>query len=163
VILTGDASARGPLHLRVTLTRPRSRGTVGLDETAIRYGYLADPADLAALRDAVRTGAGLLRAPEMAGVVTQADIPSWVDGRDSDAEADTWIRARLGTALHSCGTARIGAGDDPDAVADAHGRVHGVEALRIADGSLLPDVPSRGTALAAVMIGERLAELVAGE
>jgi choline dehydrogenase-like flavoprotein len=136
---------------------------VTLDDTAIRFGYLADAADVAALRDAVRTGARLLRTPEMATVVAEADIPSWVDGRGSDAAAEEWIRGHLGTALHSCGTARMGDADDPDAVADAHGRVHGVEALRVADAALLPEVPSRGTALAAVMIGERIAELMAGE
>lgn len=162
-ILSGEAAAAGPVDLRMTLARPRSRGTVTLDDTAIRFGYLADAADVAALRDAVRTGARLLRTPEMATVVAEADIPSWVDGRGSDAAADEWIRGHLGTALHSCGTARMGDADDPDAVADAHGRVHGVEALRVADAALLPEVPSRGTALAAVMIGERIAELMAGE
>ncbi len=69
--------------------------------------------------------------------------PSWVDERDADAAADAWIRAHLGTALHSCGTARMGAEHDPDAVADAHGRVHGVEALRVADAS-----PAAGGAVA---------------
>jgi choline dehydrogenase-like flavoprotein len=68
-----------------------------------------------------------------------------------------------GTALHSCGTARMGAAGDPGAVADAHGRVHDTENLRVADASLLPHVPTRGTALTAVLIGERVAELMAAE
>lgn len=162
-ILSGEAAAPGPLDLRITLARPSSRGTVGGMRGPIRYGYLSHDADRAALRDAVRTGARLLRSPEMADVVGSAALPEWVDARSSDADADEWIRGRLGTALHSCGTARLGDADDPDAVTDPHGRVHGVAGLRVADASILPMVPSRGTALAAVLVGERIAELMSGE
>jgi len=163
-ILTGDLRAGGPLDLRMTLARPRSRGAVSLGPDAVvRYDYLADPADLVALRAAVRTGARLLRDPALADAVAAADIPAWVDEAAADDVADAWIRARIGTALHSCGTARMGAEDDPDAVADPHGRVHGVEGLRVGDASLLPGVPSRGTALTAVLLGERIAELMRDE
>jgi len=146
-ILTGRA-VRGPLDLRVTLAQPISRGTVTLADTpAVRYGYLADERERAALRSGVRTARALLSSAEMADVVAAvapAPGPS-------------------ATSLHSSGTARMGAEDDPDAVTDHHGRVHDVDALRVADASLLPHVPSRGTALAAVFLGERIAELMAAE
>ncbi|HEY4616016.1 MAG TPA: GMC oxidoreductase, partial [Citricoccus sp.] len=39
---------------------------------------------------------------------------------------------------------------------------HGVESLRIVDTSVLPDVPSRGPAATAVLLGTHLAQLMAG-
>jgi choline dehydrogenase len=42
-------------------------------------------------------------------------------------------------------------------VVDGQGRVYGVDALRVADTSILPVVPSRGTFNAAVFIGEFIA------
>jgi choline dehydrogenase len=159
-ILSGDSAALGPLDLRITLAQPRSRGAVTSD--LIRYDYLASSDDLAALRAAAAMAARLLRSEPMQRVVASAALPDWIDSGDA-ADAESWIRGALGTALHSCGTARMGDDDDADAVADAHGRVHGVSGLRIADASLLPVVPSRGTALTAVLIGERIAELIAAE
>ncbi|UUT34868.1 GMC oxidoreductase [Microbacterium elymi] len=152
--------------MRVLLGQPIARGRVGIGPgPAVCYGYLTDGRDIRALRDGVRLAAQVLRSPEMAEVVADATIPAWVDAAaDPGAEdAERWLRDRLATALHSCGTARMGAADDPDAVADAHGRVHGTTGLRIADASLVPVVPTRGTALLAVMLGERIAELIAQE
>jgi choline dehydrogenase-like flavoprotein len=160
-ILSGRAAAVGPLDLRITLAAPLSRGAVA--PGMIRYDYLARPEDLAALRAAARLAARLLRSESMRQVVASAAVPSWVDAAASDEAADEWIRSALGTALHSCGTARMGQEGDPDAVTDGHGRVHGTTGLRVADASLLPVVPSRGTALTAVLIGERIAELIASE
>lgn len=160
-ILSGRAAAAGPLDLRITLATPRSRGAVTAG--MIRYDYLARPEDLAALRSATRLAAILLRSEPMRQVVASAAVPAWVDAPASEEASEEWIRGALGTALHSCGTARMGNEDDPDAVTDAHGRVHGATGLRVADASLLPAVPSRGTALAAVLIGERIAELIASE
>ncbi|MGO2112620.1 MAG: GMC oxidoreductase, partial [Pseudoclavibacter sp.] len=77
---------------------------------------------------------------------------------DDDAALDAWIREHLGTALHLSGTARMGRDADPGAVTDSSGRVRGVERLRVADTSILPTAPTRGTAATAVFLGEFLAE-----
>jgi len=162
-IVTGDADAGGPVDLRVTLAAPSSRGSVSprSDPVAVRYRHLSGAGDRAALRDAVRLGARLLRAPALADLVHWTALDD-VDLAD-DARLDAWAEAQLGTALHASGTARIGAEGDPGAVVDPHGRVYGMPGLRVADTSILPVVPSRGTALAAVMIGERIAELMLAE
>ena len=57
----------------------------------------------------------------------------------------------------------MGRPDDSQAVADQHGRVYGVEGLRVVDMSILPDVPSRGPAATAVMIGEKVADMMKAE
>jgi len=53
-------------------------------------------------------------------------------------------------------------GSDPaqGAVVDPRGRVHGVRGLRVADASVLPNLPRATPALAVAVIGERMAELI---
>lgn len=150
----------GPISLRVALQTPESRGVVhAADEPiAVEYDYLRSAHDRTMLRHGVREGLQLLTSPAFAAVTAEINAP--VTGLlESDAFADDWIRGRLGTTLYASGTARMGSADDPLAVTDAHGIVHGIERLRINDTSLLPAVPSRGTAATAVFLGERLAEM----
>ena len=72
-----------------------------------------------------------------------------------DRTLDGWIADHLTTAVHLCGTAAIGR------VVDAELRVLGIDGLRVADTSVLPAVPRRGTAATAVAIGEKAADLLA--
>jgi choline dehydrogenase len=51
-------------------------------------------------------------------------------------------------------------GTDDRAVVDPQLRVHGVEGLRVADASVMPAIPSVNTNPAAIMIGEKAADLV---
>ena len=55
----------------------------------------------------------------------------------------------------------MGPASDRASVVDAHGRVHGVEGLFVADASVMPDVPSANTHIPTVMVAERLASEVA--
>jgi choline dehydrogenase len=129
------------------LTAPDSRGTLAPgDPPVLRYGYLRTEHDRRRLRHLVRLAADLLRA----GLGTRLDPDGAVLG--TDRALDGWIAAHLGTAQHLCGTAPIG----PVVGADLH--VHGVPGLRVADLSVLPVVPHRGTAATAVAIGEAAAE-----
>ena len=53
-------------------------------------------------------------------------------------------------------------GTGPDAVVDPGLRVRGVESLRVADASIMPDIVSANTNTAALLIGEKAADLVKG-
>jgi choline dehydrogenase len=67
------------------------------------------------------------------------------------------------SGYHPAGTVPMGPSSDPYAATDAHGRVYGVEGLRVADASIMPTIPSSNTHLPTLMIGERLgAALLAG-
>lgn len=144
----------GELHLMCALQHPDSRGTITItspdprERPRIAYHYLRTEHDRRRLRHAVRTGADLLRA----GVGTRAAPGGDVLG--SDRALDGWIGAHLSTAVHLSGSAAIGT------VVDAALRVHGVTGLRVADTSVLPLVPRRGTAATAVAIGEKAATLL---
>ena len=54
----------------------------------------------------------------------------------------------------------MGAASDPGIVVDEQGRVLGVDSLRVADASIFPWVPSANTHLSAVLVGEKIAELM---
>ncbi|WP_405865654.1 MULTISPECIES: mycofactocin system GMC family oxidoreductase MftG [unclassified Streptomyces] len=82
----------------------------------------------------------------------------------SDEALDGWIRAHLSPfgPGHATSTCRMGPDDDAFAVVSQDGRVRGVEGLRVADTSIFPRVPSRGTSASAVMAGQRISELFDG-
>jgi choline dehydrogenase len=55
----------------------------------------------------------------------------------------------------------MGPASDRMAVVDQYGRVHGVENLRVADASIMPDVIRANTNLTTIMIGEHIADFIA--
>jgi 5-(hydroxymethyl)furfural/furfural oxidase len=67
------------------------------------------------------------------------------------------VRRNVAGTFHVSGTCRMGAHDDPQAVVDPAGRVHGIEGLRIADASIMPTVPRGNTNLPTIMIAEKIA------
>jgi choline dehydrogenase len=54
-------------------------------------------------------------------------------------------------------------GVDRLAVVDPELKVYGIEGLRVADGSIMPTIPSANTHTTIVMIGERAAEFIKAE
>ena len=60
---------------------------------------------------------------------------------------------------HLSGTCKMGPATDPLAVVDQDGRVHGLEGIRVADASIMPDCVRANTNATCMMIGERMAEL----
>lgn len=146
--------AGGPLHLMCQVLTPDSRGTISLvsaeprERPLIRYGYLRTERDRRRMRHVVRTAAELLRAGGVARVAPGGDVLG------SDRALDGWIGGNLTTAVHLSGSAPMGAVVSPDL------RVHGFAGLRVADTSVLPVVPRRGTAAAAVAVGEMAARIL---
>ncbi len=163
-VVPGGGGDLRTLSVAAGLYRQESRGRLSLvsadPATAprIEHRYLATAADRRRLREAVRLADALLRTRALAPLVAARPEPA--DGVLADDRAlDGWIAAHLTTAVHLTGSARMGPEGDPGAVVDQHLRVRGVEGLRVADTSVLPEVPTRGPAATAVMVGERAAEL----
>lgn len=141
-------------HVACGLQRPDSRGVITLTSPdprrppRLEYRYLRTEHDRRRLRHAVRTAAELLRAGVGGRVTPSGDVLG------SDEALDAWVVANLTTAIHMCGSCAIGE------VVDEELRVRGIAGLRVADTSVLPVAPRRGTAATAVAIGEKAADLL---
>jgi 5-(hydroxymethyl)furfural/furfural oxidase len=79
----------------------------------------------------------------------------------ADAEAlERVVRETAACVHHPTGTCRIGPEGDPMAVLDPQCRVRGVEGLRVADSAIMPTIVCSGTHLTAIMIGEKVADMI---
>ena len=76
----------------------------------------------------------------------------------SDAQIEQFIRDWADTIYHPVGTCRMGCG--PLDVVDAQLRVHGLQALRVVDASIMPRIVSGNTNAPTVMIAERAVDLL---
>ena len=79
---------------------------------------------------------------------------------NNDAAMEAFIRAKLATTYHPVGTCKMGPASDAMAVVDAQLRVHGLEGLRIADASIMPNLIGGNTSAPSMMIGERAAHFI---
>ena len=142
--------------------RPESRGTVRLASRdaaaapAIDPGFLTDARDMATLRAGVRMMHRIAAAPPLADY---AGIDRHPVDLDDDAALDALIRARADTVYHPVGTCRMGS--DADAVVDPTLSLNGIDALWVADASIMPRLVSGNTNAPSIMIGERAADFVA--
>ena len=82
--------------------------------------------------------------------------------KTSDADIDAHIFATALTAHHPLGTCKMGPATDASAVVGPDLRVHGLDALRVVDASVMPDLVGGMINAPVVMIAERGADLVRG-
>jgi choline dehydrogenase len=142
------------------IVRPQSRGFVRLrsdsplDPPLINPHHLAERADVQGLID----GITLARQIGGAGAFEEWRDREVVPGPDADLEQ--YVRRVAGTWFHPVGTCRMGRG--ADAVVDEELRVRGLEGLRIADASIMPEIVSVNTNGAAMMIGWHGAGIILG-
>lgn len=69
-----------------------------------------------------------------------------------------------GTDHHPVGTCKMGPFEkDPMAVVDAQLKVRHIKGLRIADGSIIPTIPSGNINIPIIMIGEKVADMIKAE
>ena len=54
----------------------------------------------------------------------------------------------------------MGPADDPLAVVDQYGSVHGLEGLRVIDASIMPDCVRANINVTTMMIGEKIADFI---
>ncbi len=142
--------------------RPDSRGFVRIKSSdptvppAIQPRYLSARSDC----DCVINGMKLLRRvmnqPVMRRYIAEERAPG--EQCASDADLLAFARATGTTVYHPTSTCRMGS--DPNAVVDERLRVRGFERLRVIDASIMPSVVSGNTNAAAVMIGEKGADMV---
>jgi choline dehydrogenase len=144
--------ADGAGELRLAATDP----TV---QPKLDYRYLVEPRDRERLREAVRHCARLLEHETYRDIVEERLQPTDAE-LASDEALDNWMRQTVSTSQHISGTCKMGPASDPMAVVDQYGRVYGLEGLRVADASVMPDVIRANTNASTIMIAERVADFM---
>ena len=152
----------GGVTLNSCYLRPRSRGTVRLSSAdpaqppLIDPNYLSDPADRQMSIRGLKLTQEILSQGPLKRFIKAERLP----GPDVKTDDDyfRFICEHSKTSHHPAGTCRMGI--DERAVVDPRLRFNGVEHLRVADASIMPNVISSNTNAAAIMIGEKAADMI---
>jgi choline dehydrogenase len=138
----------------------RARSTDVFVDPVLQPNYLADAMDRRVTLGGLRLIRRLLASRELAGFVAGETLPG--TEIQSDDELLDFAYRNGSTCYHLIGTARMGPETDPGAVVDDQLRVHGLSALRIADASIMPSMPSANTYATTLMIAEKASDLIRG-
>jgi choline dehydrogenase len=125
----------------------------------IELRFMSEAHDRQRLSDGVRRCLELADSESFRGMLGRRLAPT-ADDAASAAALDRWIMRSVRTSHHVCGTCRMGPAGDPSSVVDERGRLHGLGNLRVADASIFPAVIAANTNATAIMVGERIAELM---
>ena len=144
--------------------RPKSRGSVRLrsanpaDPPVLTFNYLQHEDDRAAMRAAVRLTREVHNQPALDAYRGKELEPG--EAVVNDQELDAFVREAISSNYHATGTCKMG--DDAQAVVDSECRVRGIDGLRIADASVMPQIISGNTNAPTIMIGEKVADHIKG-
>jgi choline dehydrogenase len=148
---------KGRALIEVACVTPRSRGSVDIVSTdpevapRIDHRYLSDPEDhdLTVLRDGLAMAQEMLNHSSLAGVLGRAC---------TDVSNDEAIRREVAHYYHPVGTCAMGKG--AMSVCNETGKVHGLNRVWVGDVSLMPQIPRANTNIPAIVIGERISQLL---
>ncbi|HZB21529.1 MAG TPA: GMC family oxidoreductase N-terminal domain-containing protein [Blastococcus sp.] len=148
--------------------QPHSEGEIRLasadagEPPAIFLNYFADPHDARVMVSVMRRALDLVAnwpVPGMGPLLVPPKLAESHGHASGDVPSDELLedlaRHYALTVYHATSTCRMGS------VVDSELRVRGVERLRVADASVMPDVTSGNTNAPTIMIGEKAAELIA--
>ena len=131
-------------------------------QPGLQMNYLSDERDYEKLLDGLRRALELCETRAITDVSDGIRRPAGAELRDP-AALEAWVRRNVSTGAHPTGTCRMGPADDETAVVDERGLVHGLKGLRVADASVMPEIPRANTNVPAIMIAERIGEWVREE
>jgi choline dehydrogenase len=144
-------------------THPESRGRLWLDSPdplaapRIDPAYFTEPTDLHYVKEGLQAILEIGARRPFSSNVRALNLPAAVP---NDAALTEHIKRRSQTEYHAVGTCAMGI--DESSVVDPSLKVRGVDGLRVIDASVMPTIISGNTNAAAIMIGEKGADLVKG-
>ncbi len=144
--------------MAVAPTHPASRGRVRLtgadprDRPLIEANLLSEPDDLKKAISGVERIREVCNSTAVRPLAKREVMPGTLDAGD----LEQFVRNGAATYWHEVGTAKMGS--DTMAVVGADLKVHGINGLRVADGSIMPRITAGNTMAPCVVIGERAAE-----
>ena len=149
----GPMRSKSRGHVRVRSNNPK-------ENPSILFNYMSHADDWSEWRSCIRLTREIMREPAMERYAG----PEIQPGKDvqSDQQIDDFIRQHCESAYHPCGTCKMGSPGDPLAVVDHECKVIGIEALRVADSSIMPQVTNGNLNAPTLMIGEKASDHILG-
>ena len=147
----------------VLQTHPQSRGQLTLRSTdptqppAIFANYFGHEADQQTLVKGMKLVRRLVQTKSFACYTDVEALPG--PQVQSERQIIGYLRKNARSISHPVGTCKMG--HDEMAVVDEQLRVHGVEGLRVVDASIMPTITHGNTNAPAIMIAEKIADLIA--
>jgi choline dehydrogenase len=164
-----DGRAAFPGHgfqVHVVPMRTKSRGFVRirnnnpLDNPRILFNYMGHPDDWTEFRACVKLTREIMQQKALKPFRAEEIQPG--KKVQTEAQIDEFIRDHSETAFHPTGTCKMGAKKDRMAVVDSECRVIGIENLRVADSSIMPQITNGNLNAPTLMIGEKASDHILG-
>ena len=144
--------AVGSGELRLTSTDPAV-------QPFLDYRYLDEDFDRRRLRDLVRLCVKLGQDEGYKDIIEERIEPTDAE-LASDEAIDEYVYREVTTSQHISCTCKMGPAADPMAVVDQHGKIHGMQNIRVVDASIMPDCIRANTNATTIMIAEKIADYV---
>ena len=141
-------------HVRIRSVDPR-------EPPSIVFNYLTTESDRQDMRDAVRISREIA-AQHPFDPYRGDEIGPGSGVPDRDDAIDAWVRRHAESAYHPSCTCAMGPVDDPRAVTDGEGRVHGIDGLRVVDASIMPRIVNGNLNAPTIMIAEKISDAIRG-
>lgn len=156
------ASPKDGFTILPSLLHPKSRGTVTLssadpkDTPRIDPNFFSESEDLETMVKGGKIAMEMLESDSFKPYVDQMVLPH--TKLNTDEEWKEHIKKSVETIYHPVGTCKMG--NDDQSVVDDQLRIHGIEGLRVIDGSIMPTIVSGNINAPIYMIAEKGAEML---
>jgi choline dehydrogenase len=153
------------INALAVLLHPDSRGWMTLrsadprDPPRIFLNLFSERSDVETIIRGLRIARQVFQTEPLASLVAEEVAPG--PQVQTDEQFEAYLKKVCLVSHHPVGTCKMG--HDPMAVVDPQLRVRGVEALRVADASIMPTVPGGNTNAPSIMVGEKAADLIRGQ
>ena len=144
--------------------RPESTGHLALksanwwDHPAIHPNYLATQTDQRTIVRGIQVARRIAEFSPLKEHILEEFAPGRDVAYDDYDGTLEWARNTAVTIYHPTGTCKMG--QDDMSVVDARLRVRGITGLRVADCSIMPTIVSGNTNAPAIMIGEKVSDMM---
>ena len=123
------------------------------------YNLLGTDFDKERMREAVRKCIEIGEQSPYDNIIEELVAPTPEEAAD-DELLNLYMMKCVGTSHHVSGTCKMGPDSDDMAVLDQYGNVKGLENLKVADASNMPDCIRANTNVTSMVIGERVADFI---
>jgi choline dehydrogenase len=157
------ASGHG-YQVHVGTKRSKSRGWARLRDAnpaslpRVRFNYMSHEDDWLEFRACIAHTREIFAQQSLAPYRGRELAPG--EGRVDQDDLDAFLRQKLESAYHPCGTCKMGS--DPSDVTRPDGTVRGIAGMRVVDASVMPQATAGDLNAPTLVMAERMADLIRG-